>query len=118
MAITPWFQGDTLPAWNIQLSTDSGTINTSGLSDANFSLIIRNTDLQSNPDRAGTGVFSNLTAAVMQGNVVITPASILYQLSSADSATLGNYVILVVITYPNSAGTETLSLGTWQVIPK
>jgi hypothetical protein len=110
MAITPWYRGDTLPAWPISLTTDSGSINVTSLSSSNFSMLIHNSD--TGVETTGTGSFTNLTAA--SGS---TPASILYQPSSADVATLGNYILFVVITWPGG-GIETLSLGTWQVIPK
>lgn len=109
MAITPWYQGDTVPAWTIPLVLDTGVFNTSLLSPSNFALLIRNTD--TNVETTGTGVFSSLTAA--SGS---TPAQIAYAPSTTDTSTPGNYALFIAVTYPSGA-VETLSLGAWQVIP-
>lgn len=113
MAITPWYKGDTLPAWVIQLVPDSGVFNVTSLSPSNFSLIIRNTDTVPPTDTTGAGTFSALIA----GTSTSSPASITYAPSNADVGTLGNYIILVVVTFSGGA-TETFNLGTWQVIAK
>ncbi len=115
MANTPWYQGDTQPIWTLALTPDSGPFVITGLSTSNFALLLRNTDTL--VDTNGTGAFSNLTAAVMNGNTVTAPASIQYQLSSADVATPGNFALYLVVTYPGG-GVETFSLGPWQVVVK
>jgi hypothetical protein len=112
--ITPWYKGDTSPAWTIQLTPDSGVFSTTGLSTSNFSLIIRNVDSVPPTDTAGTGSFSNLVA----GTSVSSPSTITYAPGSADVANLGDYILLVVVTYPGSGATQTFNLGSWQVIAK
>lgn len=110
MAITPWYVGDTAPAWTIPLTLDNGAFSTSSLSVSNFALLIRDTDADPPSEITGTGTFTNLVAA--SGT---TPAQITYIPSSADTSTLGNYALFIVVTYPNST-VQTLSLGAWQVV--
>lgn len=115
MPISPWYRGDTAPSWSIQIIPDSGAFSVAGLTTANFALLIRNTDILI--DANGTGSFGNLTAAVMNGSVVTTPASIQYAPSNADTSTPGNFALFLVVTYPGGA-VQTISIGTWQVIIK
>ncbi|GCE14196.1 hypothetical protein [Tengunoibacter tsumagoiensis] len=110
MAISPWYKGDTAPSWTISLIPDSGTINVASLSPSSFTLLIKNTD--NGVEVVGSGTFSAITAA--SGS---TPASVVYQPSSADVASLGNYVLFLVISFPGGF-TETLSIGVFQVIAK
>lgn len=110
MGITPWYVGDTAPAWTIPLTLDNGVFSVSSLTPSNFVLLIHNND--TNVENNGTGTFQSLVAA--SGT---TPASIVYVPSSTDTATLGNYTLFIVVTYPNSS-VQTLLLGAWQVIPK
>jgi hypothetical protein len=117
MAISPWYRGDTLPTWTLQLVPDSGPFSIDGLSTSNFSFIIRNVDDVPPVDTAGTGTFSSLTAAVMTGLIVTTPATIQYAPSAADVATLGNFQLFVIVTY-NGSATQTLTIGPWHVIDR
>jgi hypothetical protein len=119
MPISPWYKGDTAPTWTFQLIPDSGAFSIIGLSPSNFSLIIRNVDDVPPVDTNGTGSFSNLTAATLNGSVVTTPASIQYVPSAADVANLGNFQLFVIVTY-NIAGnpTQTFTVGPWQVIAR
>lgn len=108
--ITPWYQGDTFP-WTIPLTLDNNApFSITSLSTSNFSLLIKNTDANPPSEVSGTGTFSNLTAA--SGN---TPASIIYTPSSADTSTLGNFALFIVVNYPNGTK-QTLSIGAWQVV--
>lgn len=110
MALSPWYQGDTLP-WTLPLTLDNNaTFVTTSLTPSNFALLIRNTDANPPSEVSGTGVFTNLIAA--SGS---TPAQITYAPSSADVATLGNFALFIVVTYPNST-VQTLSIGAWQVV--
>lgn len=107
MPITPWYKGDLVPLWTIQLVPDSGVFNVSGLAPSSFALFIKNTD--TGVETNGGGTFSSITAAT-----TTTPASVQYAPSTADVGTLGNFTLFVVVTFP--AGHETFSLGSWQVV--
>jgi hypothetical protein len=117
MPITPWFKGDTMPIWKISLIPDTGYFDVSTLSPTNFSLLIKNTDAMPATETAGTGIFSNVTAAVTNGNVIVSHAYVEYLASSADVANLGNFVLFVIVTFAGGA-TETFSVGPWQVVTK
>ncbi len=117
MSLSPWYKGDTAPAWTFQLIPDTGAFSITGLSTSNFSLIIRNTDDVPPVDSNGTGTFSNLTAATLNGSIVTTPASVQYSPSSADVANLGNFQLFVIVTYSGGA-TQTINAGSWQVIAR
>lgn len=112
MAITPWTQGNLAPSWVISLVPDSGSVTVSGLVTTNFSLRIRNNNLAT--ETTGAGFFSNITAAVVSGGVVTTPASVQYQLAAADVSTIGNFTLWVDVTFSN--GVESFALGFWQVV--
>jgi hypothetical protein len=58
MPISPWYKGDTAPTWTFQLIPDSGAFSIAGLSPSNFSLIIRNVDLQRTPLAQGHSAIS------------------------------------------------------------
>ena len=117
MPISPWYRGDTVPTWTFQLIPDTGAFSITGLATSNFSLIIRNVDDIPPVDTTGTGTFSNLTAATLNGSIVTTPASVQYAPSSADVANLGNFQLFVIVTYAGGA-TQTLNAGPWQVIAR
>lgn len=117
MPISPWYKGDTVPTWTFLLIPDTGAFSVAQLTPSNFSLVIRNVDNVPPVDTAGTGIFSNLTAATLNGSVVITPASILYAPSVADTSTLGNFQLFVVATYSGGA-TQTFTVGSWKVIAR
>jgi hypothetical protein len=117
MPISPWFKGDTMPIWKFQLIPDSGVFNVFGLTASNFSLLIKNIDTMPPTETTGTGIFSNVTPAVTNGNVIISHAYVEYWPSFADVANLGNFVLFVVVTFP-SGGTGTFSVGSWQVVTK
>ena len=118
MAISPWYQGNTGKVWQLQCIPDSGSYDFTGLSTSSFSLTFRNND--TGVETTGTGTFSNVTNAVVTGTapyqVVTSPATVYYQVSSGDVAILGNYELLLTITF--SDGPLTLDLGKWQVIPR
>ncbi len=111
MAITPWYVGQLAPIWTIQLIPDSGFVNVSGLVVGNFSLRILNT--ATNVETTGQGTFSNITAATLNGSVVVTPASVQYQPVTADVA-LGVYMLWCDVTFAN--GKEPFLIGIWQVL--
>jgi hypothetical protein len=117
MSINPWYRGDTMPIWKISLIPDTGTFDISALGPSNFSLIIRNIDDIPQSDTVGTGIFSNVTAAVLSGATIISHASVQYLASSSDVATLGNFVLFVIVAFPGGS-TETFSIGSWQVIAR
>ena len=106
-----------MPIWKISLVPDTGTFDVSTLGPSNFSLLIRNTDDVPATETNGTGIFSNVTAAVTSGATIVSHASVQYLASSADVATLGNYILFVIVTFAGG-GTETFSVGTWKVVAK
>lgn len=117
MPITPWHQGDRMPIWRLSLVPDTGTFDVSGLTPANFALLIKNSSATPTTTTAGTGVFSNVAAAVLSGSTITSHASVQYLPSAADVATLGDYEVFVVVTFPGSL-VQTLSIGDWEVIAK
>lgn len=112
MGISPTYLGNLAPAWIISLVPDSGYVNVSGLVVGNFSLRIRNT--ANGVEQTGAGTFSNITAAVLSGSTVTTPASVQYQPGTADVSTLGMFTLWVDITFAN--GVQSFLIGPWQVI--
>ncbi len=117
MPITPWYLGDTMPIWKLSLIPDTGAFNVSTLGPSNFSLLIKNIDTIPSTETSGTGIFSNVTAAVMNGASIAAPAYVEYLPSSTDVANLGNYVLFVIVTF-SSGATQTFSVGTWKVVAK
>jgi hypothetical protein len=109
MAITPWPKGNLVPAWVISLVPDTGTVNIAGLVVGNFSLRILNNNLGT--ETTGVGTFSSITAAAPP-----TPASVTYQVNSADVATLGMFHLWLDVTF--STGVQSFDLGPWQVVPE
>jgi hypothetical protein len=112
MAITPWPKGNLVPAWVISLIPDTGAFSVTGLVVGNFSLRILNNNAGS--ETIGGGTFSNITAAVMNGSVVVTPASVTYQPVAADVGTLGMFTLWLDVTF--AAGVQSFNLGLWQVV--
>ncbi len=90
MAITPWYVGQTAPALQITLNTDSGSDNVTGLVAGNFAMVLRNTG--TNSDSNGTGTFVIVNA---------NPAIITYAFSSGDVTTAGSYQLIVKATFPS-----------------
>ena len=109
--ITPWYVGQLAPIWTIQLIPDTGYVNVTGLVVGNFSLRILNT--ATGVETTGQGTFSNITAAVLNGSIVVTPASVQYQPVAAD-VVAGTYTLWCDVTFAN--GREPFLIGTWQVI--
>lgn len=107
MSISPWTQGDGLPAWTIGLKPDSGPVDIAGLSTGDFTMVFINSAGQ---EVIGSGPFSNLTVA--SGS---TPATITYQVGSADVATLGVFDARVVIKRGVVGQQRTLKLGSFVV---
>lgn len=112
MGINPWYTGQLSPIWTFQLIPDSGVFNVSGLIPSDFTTVFRNTDVVTLDDIPGTGTFSNIVASSGTGLNTI-PASVQYQVSSADVATPGNYHVFVKVTTGN--GLAVFDFGTWQV---
>ena len=111
MGISPWYLGDTSPAWQISLMLDTGVFSTASLTPANFLLSIHNDDIDTKT--TGTGTFQTLVAAT-----ITTPASIIYVPSVADTSTIGDFTLSVVITYPNGTRQTLKIQETWRVVPK
>lgn len=89
MAVTPWYVGQTAPALQITLNTDSGQDNITGLVAGNFAMVLRNTGTGS--DTNGTGTFVILNAS---------PAVVSYAFSSGDVTTAANYQLIIKATFP------------------
>lgn len=109
MVYSPWTQGDRRPTWTIKLTPSTGTFDITGLTAANFSMRITNTDTQNTVN--GTGTFTNLTAATST-----SPATIQYIPSAADAVNLGNFQPYAKITFPDTTS-QTITLDPWEVIP-
>jgi hypothetical protein len=109
MGISPWNKGDGKPNWTFSLEPDSGIFDTSGLSPSDFTLVMINISNQQAVN--GTGTFSDLIPAT--GSI---PATITYQLSSADTANLGMYNMRVV-SKKGTASQQTFEFGIWECIP-
>lgn len=103
MGFSPWYLGDRLPIWTFELVPDTGTLDITGLSTSNFSLVFINTFNMKT--RSGTGVFSNLVAG--------PPVTILYTVGANDVATAGIYEVRTLINAGTSSQ-RTFSMGTWQ----
>lgn len=104
MMTQTWKQGDREPFWLFGLQPGTGTLDITGLSTSDFTLVFIDTD---GNERSGDGVFSNLTAA--SGS---TPALITYAPSANDVATLGKFERRVVIDRATS-NQRTFDLGFW-----
>jgi hypothetical protein len=114
MGISPWYKTNTptAPKWTIQLVPDTGSFDVTNLTTGNFSLLMRNVD--TGVETTGAGTFSNITAAVLSGSTVVTPASVQYQAASGD-VVAGMYQNFVLVTLSN--GIEPFKFGElWQVI--
>lgn len=118
MGISPTYKTSipTAPLWTIQLVPDSGIFNVSGLTVSDFQLLMHNLD--TGVETTGAGTFSNIQAAVTQtingATVIISPASVQYQVASAD-VTVGKYRLFVLVTVAN--GVEAfLFEEDWQVV--
>lgn len=104
MSQSPWKQGDREPYWSFGLVPDSGTLDITGLSTSDFTLVFIDS---SGNERNGDGVFTNLTAA-SGGN----PAMITYQQSANDVGTLGIFDREIVIK-KGTIHQKTFELGSW-----
>ncbi len=114
MGISPWYKTTTptAPKWTIQLVPDTGYFDVTNLVVGNFSLLMHNVD--TGVETTGVGTFSNITAAILSGSTVVTPASVQYQAASAD-VVVGMYQNFVLVTLSN--GVEPFKFGElWQVI--
>lgn len=102
MALSPWSSGATLPLWNVTIADDSGAaVNLTG---ATLSLIIRNT--RTLTDQTGAGSWSITSATAGQAQ---------YTWAAADSATPGDYALIIVATYSGGGVLKTDPI-TWQVV--
>lgn len=109
MGISPWSAGDGKPPWLFSLDPDSGAFDITGLSVSDFTLVMIN--MSNKQSTNGTGTFSDLLAA--DGNI---PASIVYQLSTADAANIGMQDMRIVVKEGTSSQ-ETFRFGIWECIP-
>lgn len=108
MPISPWAKGDRKPLWTFSLSPDTGSFDITGLTTADFKLKMRN--ISNGVVTTGTGTFSALTAA-SGGN----PATIDYQLSAADVATLGMSENTVVLKEDTADQRTFKQSGVWSL---
>jgi hypothetical protein len=106
MSISPWMQFDTEPPWKFPLRTDSGLLNVSGLTVANFQLILHPTS--GGQEIIGSGSFSDLLTS--DPYFLDAAPSIVYHESLADVSAIGQYRAWIVIGYSDGEQ-ETLSLG-------
>ncbi|HET8911894.1 MAG TPA: hypothetical protein VFN23_10545, partial [Ktedonobacteraceae bacterium] len=92
MGISPWYRTSSpiSPIWTILLVPDTGSFNVAGLAPSNFALLLRNLD--TGVETTGQGTFSNIQAAT-----TISPASVQYQLATAD-VNLGHFRVWVEVT--------------------
>ncbi len=114
MGISPTYIGYLAPKWTIQLVPDSGVVDISGLATNNFTLLLRNKE--TGAKATGAGTFSNITASAtntVNDITTITPASVQYQLVSADLV-IGRYDVWVTVTFSN--GTQPFYMGIWEVL--
>jgi hypothetical protein len=107
---TPWYKGDRKPVWDFLIEPDSGTFDTTGLTESDFSLVLIDINNDNTP-RAGTGAFSNLTAA--SGS---DPASIQYAPGATDVGTAGIYEVRLIVD-SGTSNQRTFSQGLWQCVP-
>ena len=107
MGISPMYQGQTGPPWQPTLTRDGSTVvDLTGVSANSFALNIYN--LESETNRAGSGVFTIVNAA---GGLIN------YAWNSADTATVGRYTLQV--NYTDVAGNNVITDPTsWEVRAK
>lgn len=119
MGISPTYKTSipTAPNWTIQLVPDTGTFNVSGLVAANFALLIHNLD--TGAETTGVGTFSTITPAVTTtingATVVISPASVQYQVAASEVA-VGRYRLFVLVTLSGGGIEPFLLQEDWQVL--
>jgi hypothetical protein len=87
----PWYVGQTYPAWDIPLNTDSGADNISTINLSSFVMTFINTNAVPPSPTTGTGTFS-----VKSNN----PAEVYYQPTDADVASAFNGEIQVSCKFP------------------
>ena|SRR2546421_11661540 len=109
MGISPWTKGDGKPLWTFSLEPDSGDFDITGLVASDFTLVMMN--VSNNQEVDGTGTFNDPLPA-SGGN----PATIVYQVSSADAANVGMQDIRLV-TKKGTLSQRTLEFGIWECIP-
>jgi hypothetical protein len=102
-----WKQNDLKPAWTLELvPADGSTLNTSGLTPSNFTFIM--TNISNRQNTTGTGTFSNLASG--------TPATIVYQPSATDVASLG-LINAHAVANEGLTTQETLFSGVFEIVP-
>lgn len=89
----PWYQNQTFPSLDIQLATDAGNEDLTGVNAGNISMIFRNTAVSPPVDVVGTGAFSIK---------VVNPGELLYKFSPADVASAFTGLLFVKINFPPS----------------
>lgn len=95
MGYQPWYQGQTYPAIQIPLNTDSAPDNIGSVPVANFTMILRNLGVNPPVDTVGTGIFTVITT---------NPAVVDYQFSTTDVAQSGNLNLIVEAVFPGTGG--------------
>lgn len=109
MSISPWTQGDGAPPWTFALETDSSSLDITGLSTSDFSLVMIN--ISNQQSKTATGVFSNLVAA--SGS---NPTTIVFSPSSNDTSALGMYDMRIIVK-KGTANQKTFKFGLWSNEP-
>lgn len=113
MGITPWYYGQSLPIWTVNITPDTGRFDLTGMTSSNLALRFINT--RTLAEWVGTG-----TLNIVQNN----PAIISYGVVAADTSSI-QFVsntemlnILLEVTYPNNAGFDVFNMGTWEVVAR
>ena len=107
MAIGTWIKSQYVtqlaPLWTINLTTPSGTVNLTGLTDSALSIYFKN--ISTEVETQGQG-----TLHISQSN----PGIITYQVAPGD-VVIGNYDVRLWVTFAN--GPDFFDLGAWSVVP-
>lgn len=104
MPISPWPKGDTSPAWTIPMTRDGGKVmDLTGVSVGQLSLKIYNSSFA----QIGTGGGAFTIVSANPGIVRYTPVT-------ADSATVGNNYVRVVVTF-NGTSPDSSDYIPWTV---
>lgn len=104
--INPWAKGQTSPTWTITMTRDGGSVmDLTGVTVSQLSLNIYG----SNGAQIGTGAG---TFTIVSAN----PGVVRYHPAAADSATVGNNSVRVVVDY-NNVDPDMSDLIPWSVAP-
>ena len=91
MGVSPQYVGRYGRPWKINLNTDSGADNISGLLAANIAVTVRNLSASPPVDAVSTG-----TITIAGQN----PAQIIWQPTANDFANHGSFAAIVTVTFP------------------